>query len=76
MIFLSPVWSLDTLEQAVKRCHRLGQTRPTLVQTLIVEDTIEEDIANRAATQRTEAEEKLYSRAMLEVREEVRYQFM
>lgn len=67
MLFLSPVWNLDVLAQAVKRVHRIGQTRPTTIQILAIEGTFEEDIANRAANMRTDTEEKLYSRAMIEV---------
>lgn len=67
MIFLSPVWSPDVLVQAIKRVHRIGQTRATRVQILAIAGTFEADIANRAIAQRTDDEEKLYSRAMIEV---------
>lgn len=49
-----------------QRIHRIGQTRPTEVQILVTKGTFEEDIASRATTQRTQDEEKLYSRAMIE----------
>ncbi len=50
----------------MQRIHRIGQTRPTEVQILVTKETFEEDIAFRATTKRTQDEEKLYSRAMIE----------
>jgi hypothetical protein len=37
------------------------------VQILVIEGTFEEDIAKRAANARSEVEEQMYSRAMIEV---------
>ena len=51
-----------------QRIHRIGQTRPTKVEILVTQDTFEQDIARRASTSRTENEEKLYTRALIEVR--------
>lgn len=67
MILLHPVWSPDTLAQAVKRIHRIGQTQPTTVQILAMKGTIEEEIVNRGSQDHTDDAEKLYSRAMIEV---------
>jgi SNF2 family DNA or RNA helicase len=50
-----------------QRIHRIGQSRTTKVEILITQDTFEEDIAKRASTARTENEEKLYTRALIEV---------
>ena len=66
MIFLGPVWNLDVQAQAIKRVHRIGQTRSTTIQILVTEGTFEEDIVNRASKLRSEQEEQLYSRAMIE----------
>ncbi|ORY35502.1 P-loop containing nucleoside triphosphate hydrolase protein [Naematelia encephala] len=66
MIFLSPVWSLDVQAQAIKRIHRIGQKRATWIEILVTEGTFEEEIAKRSSTARSEQEEKLYSRAMIE----------
>ncbi|ORY35479.1 SNF2 family N-terminal domain-domain-containing protein [Naematelia encephala] len=66
MIFLSPVWNLDVQAQAIKRIHRIGQTRPTKVEILVTRGTFEEEIARRETVSRTDEEEKLYSRAMVE----------
>ncbi|WWD19169.1 hypothetical protein CI109_103627 [Kwoniella shandongensis] len=66
MIFLAPVWNLDVQAQAIKRVHRIGQTRATRVEILVTEGTFEEDIAKRSTTSRSADEEKLYTRAMIE----------
>ncbi|KAF9945012.1 hypothetical protein BGZ65_011302, partial [Modicella reniformis] len=45
--FVSPVWQTATMRQAVKRAHRIGQTRPVHVETLVIKDSFEEAILNR-----------------------------
>ncbi|KAG0271414.1 hypothetical protein BGZ95_000776 [Linnemannia exigua] len=45
--FVSPVWKTNTLRQAIKRAHRIGQTRPVFVETLVIRDSFEEKILNR-----------------------------
>ncbi|KAG0363703.1 hypothetical protein BG005_008071 [Podila minutissima] len=45
--FVSPVWQTATMRQAVKRAHRIGQTRPVHVETLVIRDSFEEAILNR-----------------------------
>ncbi|ORX38379.1 SNF2 family N-terminal domain-domain-containing protein [Kockovaella imperatae] len=66
LILLAPVWSLDIQAQAIKRIHRIGQTRGTWVQILVMQGTFEEEIAKRSSSIRTEKDEKIYSRAMIE----------
>ncbi|RMZ77391.1 hypothetical protein DV738_g4340, partial [Chaetothyriales sp. CBS 135597] len=39
--FIGPVWDVSAEAQAIKRAHRIGQTRPVFVETLVLEDTIE-----------------------------------
>jgi SWI/SNF-related matrix-associated actin-dependent regulator of chromatin subfamily A3 len=39
-------WAPAIEDQAVDRVHRLGQTRPTTVWRLIMEDTVEERVLN------------------------------
>ncbi|KAG0029179.1 hypothetical protein BGZ81_004041 [Podila clonocystis] len=53
--FVSPVWQTATMRQAVKRAHRIGQTRPVYVETLVIRDSFEEAILNR----RSELDEPL-----------------
>ena len=67
LIFLAPVWSLDVQAQAIKRVHRIGQTRPTTIEVLVTSGTFEEDIADRSSVSRSEKEEQVYSRALIEV---------
>lgn len=66
MIFLAPVWSLDVQAQAIKRVHRIGQTRPTKVDILVTKGTFEEDIAQRSSKSRSADEELRYSRGLIE----------
>ncbi|EJT48911.1 hypothetical protein A1Q1_02006 [Trichosporon asahii var. asahii CBS 2479] len=66
MVFLSPVWSLDVQAQAIKRIHRIGQTRPTRIDILVTEGTFEEDIVRREKAARGSEDEKRYSRALIE----------
>jgi superfamily II DNA or RNA helicase len=45
--FVNPVFSPQVEAQAVKRAHRIGQTRPVYVETLILKGGIEEVILER-----------------------------
>lgn len=54
-------WAPAIEDQAVDRVHRLGQTRPTTVWRLVVEDTIEERVLDIQAEKR-----KLVSEAFQE----------
>ncbi|BEI88723.1 uncharacterized protein CcaverHIS019_0200850 [Cutaneotrichosporon cavernicola] len=66
MIFLGPVWNPDVQAQAVKRIHRIGQTRPTRIDILVTEGTFEEGIVRRESSLRSNEEEKRYSRMLVE----------
>ncbi|KAG0300702.1 hypothetical protein BGZ98_008968 [Dissophora globulifera] len=47
VFFVTPVWRTATMRQAVKRAHRIGQTRPVFVETIVIRQSIEEEILNR-----------------------------
>jgi SNF2 family DNA or RNA helicase len=46
---MEPVWQKDEEAQAVKRAHRLGQTRPVHVETLIMKGSFEERVFKRGS---------------------------
>ena len=48
VFFVNPPCRPDVEAQAIKRAHRIGQTRPVCVETLILQGTVEEAIHSRA----------------------------
>ncbi|KAK0108497.1 hypothetical protein ONS95_003301 [Cadophora gregata] len=52
--FVNPVFSPQVEAQAVKRAHRIGQTKPVYVETLVLRDSIEEVILERRKELSTE----------------------
>lgn len=42
--FISPVWERSVEAQAIKRAHRIGQTKDVYVETLVLKGTLEEEI--------------------------------
>lgn len=61
VLIVNPINRPGIEAQAIKRAHRIGQTKPVSVETLILEDTIEHAIFNHAKkmsrTQHLEAKE-------------------
>ncbi|KAM0746581.1 hypothetical protein T439DRAFT_329684 [Meredithblackwellia eburnea MCA 4105] len=47
VIMLEPIWIPDLEVQAVKRAHRLGQTKPVDVQVLVIRDSYEDELLKR-----------------------------
>ena len=47
IFIVSPIWQPDIESQAIKRAHRIGQTRPVYVETLVLKGTLEEKILRR-----------------------------
>ncbi|KAL2046807.1 hypothetical protein N7G274_000825 [Stereocaulon virgatum] len=47
VFFVNPVWQPNVEAQAIKRAHRIGQTRPVHVETLVLKDTLEDQMLQR-----------------------------
>ncbi|KAI0513038.1 hypothetical protein F5B22DRAFT_284236 [Xylaria bambusicola] len=44
VIMLDPFWNPSVEDQAIKRAHRLGQTKPVVAYRILVEETVEDRI--------------------------------
>ncbi|KAL8768344.1 MAG: hypothetical protein Q9209_005378 [Squamulea sp. 1 TL-2023] len=47
VFFVNPVWQPAVEAQAIKRAHRIGQTKPVYVETLVLKDTLEHQMLQR-----------------------------
>lgn len=47
VFIVNPIWQPTVESQAIKRAHRLGQTRPVFVETLVLRDTLEDRMLRR-----------------------------
>ena len=47
VFFVNPVWQPNVEAQAIKRAHRIGQKKPVYVETLVLQDTIEDRMLQR-----------------------------
>lgn len=59
--FISPVFSPQIEAQAVKRAHRIGQTKPVYIETLVLRGSIEEAIVARRNSISNEEHQKMKS---------------
>ncbi|PMD31253.1 hypothetical protein L207DRAFT_641000 [Hyaloscypha variabilis F] len=61
VFFVNPVFSPQVEAQAVKRAHRIGQTKPVYVETLVLRGSIEEVIVERRKDMSSEEHNKCKS---------------
>jgi len=54
--FVSPIWQTAMEQQAIKRAHRIGQTKPVYVETIVIRSSIEENMLKRRAMLAIKAE--------------------
>ncbi|CEP16924.1 hypothetical protein [Parasitella parasitica] len=47
VFFVSPVWQTAMEQQAIKRAHRIGQTKDVYIETLVIRNTIEDELLKR-----------------------------
>ena len=47
VFFINPVWNPSIEAQAIKRAHRIGQSKPVFVETLVLEGTVEDQMLQR-----------------------------
>lgn len=47
VFIVNPIWDPNIESQAIKRAHRIGQTRPVFVETLVLHDTLEHRMLER-----------------------------
>lgn len=59
--FVNPVFSPQVEAQAIKRAHRIGQTKPVYVEILVLKGSIEEVIVERRKNMSTEEHNKCKS---------------
>ncbi len=50
VVLTEPQWKPTTEEQAIARCHRMGQVRPVEVHRLLTEDSVDERMVEILAT--------------------------
>ena len=54
VFFVNPVWQPKIEAQAIKRAHRIGQTKPVYVETLVLQNTLEDEMRQRRKSMSSE----------------------
>jgi SNF2 family DNA or RNA helicase len=65
VFFVNPVWQPHIEAQAIKRAHRIGQSRPVFVETLVLQGTFEDKILERRRSMTTQ-EQQNASKSLLD----------
>lgn len=65
VFIVNPIWQPTVESQAIKRAHRLGQTRPVYVETLVLRDTLEDRMLHRRK-EMSEAEMQQAEKSLLD----------
>ncbi|KAJ6008188.1 hypothetical protein N7540_012164 [Penicillium herquei] len=65
VFIVNPIWQPNVESQAIKRAHRIGQTRPVYVETLVLEDTLEDRMLRRRK-EMSEAEMQQAEKSLLD----------
>lgn len=65
VFFINPIWQPNVEAQAIKRAHRIGQTRPVYVETLVLKETLEDQMLRRRK-QMTTAEHQTAKKSLLD----------
>ena len=58
VFFVNPVWQPNVEAQAIKRAHRIGQRRPVFVETLVLENTLEDQMLQRRKAMTTREQQE------------------
>ncbi|KAA6415084.1 MAG: hypothetical protein FRX48_01836 [Lasallia pustulata] len=58
VFIVNPVWQPTVEAQAIKRAHRIGQTKPVYVETLVLKDTLEDHMLQRRKAMTTQEHQK------------------
>ncbi|KAL8684631.1 MAG: hypothetical protein Q9218_008209 [Villophora microphyllina] len=65
VFFVNPIWQPAVEAQAIKRAHRIGQTKPVYVETLVLTGTLEEAMWRRRKDMSAQ-EQKKAERSLLD----------
>lgn len=57
MVWFCPTWSAEQYDQALKRLHRPGQTRPVFSHQIVAKNTVDEIKVNRVAYKMADQEQ-------------------